>query len=265
MFIGQLGRYEELAPIDRRSTGIISRVSDLQTGQVVAIKLLDEVYNADPDFVARFPREMHAISALQHPSIVQVYDYGQHQGTCFVVEELVDGTDLRRYVRSRGVLAVDRAVRIAHDVALALGAAHQRGIVHRMVNPQTVLVRRDGSITLTDFGLYSSRNLGGGLYCAPEQATSDALTPATDVYALGCVLYEMLTGRPPFQGETSDAVALHHRQDAPVPPSRLNPGIPPVLEAVNLRSLEKGPEERFPDGLAFAHALERLGNDLPGA
>jgi serine/threonine-protein kinase len=186
--------------------------------------------------------------------------------------ESVEGTDLRRYLRSRGMLAIDRASIIAHDVALGLGAAHRRGIVHQDVKPQNVLVGRDDSIKLTDFGIasvYKDSNderlttsgmtLGTVQYDAPEQAQGDIVSPAADVYALGIVMYEMLTGRPPFDGDTPVAVAMQHIQDPPVPPSQLNPNIPSTLEDIILRCLEKVPEMRFRDGSSLAGALEMLG------
>src|ERR1700724_1765438 len=151
MFLGD--RYQVQEPIGRGGMTTIYRGRDKRMERVVAIKVLREVYNTDPKFVTRFQREAKVASSLQHPNIVQVYDYGQTDGNYFIVMELVEGTDLRRYLRSRGVLAVDRAIIIAHDVALGLGAAHRRGIVHRDVKPQNVLVGRDGSIKLTDFGI----------------------------------------------------------------------------------------------------------------
>src|SRR6476660_2937326 len=133
-------RYELGDSIGRGGMATIFRATDLRMGRVVAVKVLREVYSSDPKFVTRFQREARAASALQHPNIVQVFDYGQSDGNYFIVMELVEGTDLRRYMRSRGVLAVDRAIIIAHDVALGLGAAHRRDIVHRDVKPQNVLV-----------------------------------------------------------------------------------------------------------------------------
>src|SRR6266566_3199621 len=233
----------------------IYRARDLHMDRDVAVKVLREVYSTDPKFVTRFQREAKAASALQHPNIVQVYDYGQTGGNYFIVMELVEGTDLRRYLRSRGVLDIERAVIIAHDVALGLGAAHRRGIVHRDVKPQNILVGRDGSIKLTDFGIVSVYNdmnaerlttsgmtLGTVQYFAPEQAQGEIVSPAADVYALGIVMYEMLTGRPPFDGDTPVAVAMQHIQDIPLPPSHMNPNIPPALEEIILRCLEKVPE-----------------------
>ncbi len=276
-------RYEIGDAIGRGGMATIYRGRDKRMERVVAIKVLREVYSTDPKFVTRFQREAKAASALQHPNIVQVYDYGQSDGNYFIVMELVEGTDLRRYLRSRGVLAVDRAIIIAHDVALGLGAAHRRGIVHRDVKPQNVLVGRDGSIKLTDFGIASvykdinaerltttGMTLGTVQYYAPEQAQGEIVSPAADVYALGIVMYEMLTGRPPFDGDTPVAVAMQHIQDIPTPPSYLNPNIPPALEEIIMRCLEKEPERRFRDGSTLARALELLGETdgdetLPGA
>src|SRR5256886_16923375 len=264
-------RYKLQDPIGRGGMATIYRGQDLRMDRVVAIKVLREVYSTDPKFVTRFQREAKAASALQHPNIVQVYDYGQTDGNYFIVMELVEGTDLRRYLRSRGVLAVDRAIIIAHDVALGLGAAHRRGIVHRDVKPQNVLVGRDGSIKLTDFGIASvykdinaerltttGMTLGTVQYYAPEQAQGEIVSPAADVYALGIVMYEMVTGRTPFDGDSPVAVAMQHIQDAPTPPSHLNPNLPPALEEIILRCLEKVPEMRFQDGSELARALESL-------
>ena len=265
-------RYQLQEPIGRGGMATIYRGYDRHMDRVVAIKVLREVYSTDPKFVTRFQREAKAAHSLQHPNIVQVYDYGQSEGNYFIVMELVEGTDLRRYLRSRGVLAIDRAVIITHDIALGLGAAHRRQIVHRDVKPQNILVGRDGSIKLTDFGIASvykdinaerltttGMTLGTVQYYAPEQAQGEIVNPAADVYALGIVMYEMLTGRTPFEGETPVAVAMQHIQDVPMSPRLLNPNIPPALEEIILRCLEKAPEMRYRDGILLARALELLG------
>ncbi|HZU69071.1 MAG TPA: protein kinase [Ktedonobacteraceae bacterium] len=273
MQIEMLGeRYQLQDPIGRGGMATIYRGRDLHMDREVAIKVLREVYSTDPKFVKRFELEAKAASALQHPNIVQVYDYGLTDGNYFIVMELVEGTDLRRYLKSRGILDVDRAVIIAHDVALGLGAAHRRNIVHRDVKPQNILVGRRGTIKLTDFGIasvYKDMNaerltttgmtLGTVQYYAPEQAQGEIVTPAADVYALGIVMYEMLTGHPPFDGDTPVAVAMQHIQDPPTPPSQLNPNIPLALEDIILRCLEKVPEMRYRDGSQLARALEMLG------
>src|SRR2546426_4932160 len=264
-------RYQLQDPIGKGGMATIYRGRDLRMDRTVAVKVLREVYSTDPKFVRRFQVEAKAASALQHPNIVQVYDYGQTNGNYYIVMELVEGTDLRSYLSSRDVLDVDRAIIIAHDIALGLGAAHRRGIVHRDVKPQNVLIGIDGSIKLTDFGIASvykdinaerltttGMTLGTVQYYAPEQAQGEIVTPAADVYALGIVLYEMLTGRTPFDGDTPVAVAMQHIQDLPAPPTLFNSNIPPALEVIILRCLEKVPEMRFRDGSQLARALESL-------
>jgi eukaryotic-like serine/threonine-protein kinase len=266
-------RYQLQDPIGHGGMATIYRGRDLHMDRVVAIKVLHEVYNTNPKFVTRFQREAKAASALHHPNIVQVYDYGQTDDNYYIVMELVEGTDLRRYLRSRRVLDVDRAIIIAHDVALGLGAAHRRGIVHRDVKPQNILVGRDGSIKLTDFGIVSvyqginperltttGMTLGTVQYYSPEQAQGEIVSPAADVYGVGIVMYEMLTGRPPFDGDSPVAVAWQHVQNAPISPSQFNPAIPAALEEIILRCLEKVPEMRFRDGSHLARALEMLGD-----
>src|SRR6266487_1814014 len=266
-------RYLLQSRIGRGGMATIYRARDLQMDRDVAVKMLREVYSTNPKFVTRFLREARAASALKHPNIVQVYDYGQTDGNYYIVMELVEGTDLRSYLSSRGVLNVDRAIIIAHDIALGLGAAHRRGIVHRDVKPQNVLIGIDGSIKLTDFGivsLYKNANaerlttsgmtLGTVQYFAPEQAQGEIVSPAADVYALGIVMYEMLTGHPPFDGNSPVVVAMQHIQDQPEPPGQFNPSIPAALEEIILRCLEKEPGTRFPDGSQLARALEMLGD-----
>ncbi len=262
MQIDVLGeRYQIQDPIGRGGMATIYRGRDLRTDRIVAIKILREVYSTDPKFVTRFQREAKAASSLQHPNIVQVYDYGQSAGNYFIVMEYIEGTDLRRYLRSRGVLAVDRAVIIAHDIALGLGAAHRRQIVHRDVKPQNILVGRDGSIKLTDFGIasvYKDIN--------DERLTTTGMTLGTVQYALGIVMYEMLTGRTPFDGDTPVAVAMQHIQDLPMPPRQLNPQLPPALEDIIMRCLEKIPEMRYRDGNSLARAIELISDeDVGGA
>jgi eukaryotic-like serine/threonine-protein kinase len=263
-------RYELGEPIGRGGMATIHKATDLRMGREVAIKILREVYSSDPKFVTRFQREARAASALQHPNIVQVFDYGQSGDAYYIVMELINGADLRKYLKREGVLPPERAVEIAHDVALGLGAAHRRTIVHRDVKPQNVLLNDDGLVKLTDFGIASmykevdaerltttGMTLGTVQYYAPEQAQGEIVTPAADIYALGIVMYEMLTGKTPFDGDTPVAVAMRHIQDLPEPPSHLNPEIPRELERIILRCLEKDPRDRYPNGDALAYALDQ--------
>ncbi len=264
-------RYQVGEQISRDGMATIYRGYDTQMKRPVAIKVLSEIYSTDPKFIRRFQRGAEAQSALHHPNVVQVYDYVQSNGKYFIVMELIEGIDLRRYLHTRGVLDVDRAIIIVHSVALGLSAAHQRGIVHRSVKPQNILIGRYGSIKLTGFDIVSvykdinderltdtGMTLGTVQYYAPEQAQGEIVTPAADVYELGIVLYEVLAGRTPFDGDSPVAVAMQHIQDQPPPPSQFNPGIPPALEALILRCLEKEPEKRYQDGAQLARALETL-------
>jgi eukaryotic-like serine/threonine-protein kinase len=248
-------RYQLQDPIGRGSSSTIYRGWDLHMDRVVAIKVLREVYSTDPKFVKLYQTMAKTMSSLYHPNIIRVYDYGQANGNYYTVMELIEGIDLRRYLRSRGILAVDRAVTIAHSVALGLGEMHRRGIIYCDLRPQKVLVGREGSMKLACRGI----SIGGTpQYRASEHLQGEIITPATDVYALGIVMYEMLTGRIPFDGDNAVAVAMQHIQDLPIPPRRLNPDIPPILEEIILRCLEKETKMRFHDGSQLAQALEAL-------
>ncbi len=263
------GRYELMEPIGRGGMATIYRARDRRMNRVVAVKVLREVYSTDRKFITRFKMEAEAASSLTHPNIVQVFDYGQSTDSYYIVMELIQGVDLRRYLRVHHILDVDQAVAIARDVALGLGAAHRRQIVHRDVKPQNIMVNGEGLVKLTDFGIASmykdlsaerltttGMTLGTVQYYAPEQAQGEIVKPAADVYALGIVMYEMLTGKPPFDGDTPVSVAVRHIQDLPEPPSHQNPKIPRGLEALILRCLEKDPRDRYPDGDALAEALD---------
>ena len=264
------GRYRLEEPVGRGGMATIFKAVDEQMmDRVVAVKVLREVYSNDPKFVTRFQREAKAASALQHPNIVQVFDYGQSAESYYIVMEFIDGMDLRRYLKRRGnVLPVERAIEIARSVAMGLGAAHRRGIVHRDVKPQNIMVNDDGLVKLTDFGIASmykdadaerltttGMTLGTVQYYAPEQAQGEMVRPSADVYALGIVMYEMLTGQPPFDGDTPVAVAMKHIQEQPEPPSRLNPRIPPTLERIIMKCLSKDPAARYRDGDELAATL----------
>ena len=227
-------------------------------------------YRADPKFVKRFQREAEVMYSLQYPNIVSVYDYGHTNGDYFIIMELVDGTDLRRFLGSRGILDANRAIMIARDVAIGLSEAHRRGIVHRAVIPQHILMDNAGPIKLSSFTIASVKGIndedlstiGTSLnivpYFPPEQAMGEFVTPAADIYALGIVMYEMLTSHPPFEGNSPVVVAMQHIQDVPKPPSQINSNIPAELEEIIIRCLEKEPDMRFRDGSELAKALEAL-------
>ena len=254
MFLGN--RYQVQDPISRNAgMSEVYRGRDMYMNRDIAIKLLREIYSTDPKHVTRFQRQAKATSTFHHPTVVQVYDYGQSDGMYYITMELVEGMDLRRFQRARGIFTAKRAIIIAHDVALGLGAAHRVGVVHRGVNPHHVLIGNDGAVKLTTFG---ASWLATPDHQAPEQLKGEIVTSATDVYALGVVMYWMLTGRVPFDGDTPVSVAMQHILDAPIPPSQFNPNIPSSLEKIILRCMEKAPELRYQDGTQLAHALEML-------
>jgi hypothetical protein len=276
--IGRLisGRYRLFAPLGEGGMATLWRAVDEQLDREVAVKLLRPQFGADPGFAARFKQEARSAGQLSHPNIVSVYDYGTDpdNGAQYIVMQLVEGHDLAAVLRERGTLSVDDGVRIAIGVAGALEAAHRKGIVHRDVKPGNILITDDGDVKVTDFGIaravaeasmtVTGTTLGSVHYFSPEQARGDEVTGASDVYALGIVLYEMLTGRRPFEGESAAAVALKRlNEDAPAP-SAIGRPVAPGLEAIVMRALERDPHDRFPDAGAFAEAL-RLWRRDPGA
>ena len=274
--IGRLinGRYRLIAPLGEGGMATIWRAVDEQLDREVAVKLLREQFGNDPGFAARFRQEARAAGSLSHPNIVPVYDYGTDEdGAQFIVMQLVEGDDLATLLRDRGHLQTDDAVRVALGVASALEAAHRRGLVHRDVKPGNILITDDGDVKVTDFGIaravseasmtVTGTTLGSVHYFSPEQARGDEVTGASDVYALGIVLYEMLTGRRPFEGDSAAGVALKRLNEDPQPPSTFRP-VPSGLSAIVMRALQREPEDRFPDAGSFAEAL-RLWQKDPAA
>jgi eukaryotic-like serine/threonine-protein kinase len=266
-------RYELEELVGRGGMSSVYRAHDSLLERYVALKVLHEQYSKDEDFVERFKREARSVAQLQHPNIVTVIDRGEQDGRQYIVFEYVEGENLKELVVRRGRLEVREALEIAIEVAHALGFAHEHGLVHRDVKPQNVLLNGDGRAKVTDFGIARSLDveqgvtqtgtvLGTSNYIAPEQASGKHVDQHSDVYSLGVVLYEMLTGELPFPGESFVAVALKHVNEAPPSVVDVRGDIPPrVAEAVD-RALEKEPKRRFPGMDAFAAELEACLADL---
>ena len=275
--IGKLisGRYRLIAPLGEGGMATIWRAVDEQLDREVAVKLLRDQYGKDAGFAARFKQEARAAGSLQHPNIVPVYDYGTDtDGAQFIVMQLVEGDDLAALLRERTRLETDDAVRVAIGVASALEAAHRRGLVHRDVKPGNILITDDGDVKVTDFGIaravaeasmtVTGTTLGSVHYFSPEQARGDEVTGSSDVYSLGIVLYEMLTGRRPFEADSAAGVALKRLNEDPPPPESFVP-VPSGLSAIVMRALQREPADRFPDAGSFAEALRTWQKDPSAA
>ena len=229
---------------------------DTLLGRPVAIKILHANFANDDEFVKRFKREAQAAGKLNHPNIVNMYDVGFDQNLHYIIMEYVDGETLKEYITRHGRLSIDEAVKFTIAIAEGLEHAHAMGIVHCDIKPHNVIITRTGRVKVTDFGIaramnatntvmYTNSILGSAHYLSPEQASGKPVDGNTDIYSLGVVLYEMLTGRVPFEGETPIAVALKHVREKVTPPTRYNPSIPPLLEAAVMKALAKNPADRF--------------------
>ena len=232
---------------------------DVSLDRQVAVKVLFPEFANDPSFVERFRREAKAAANLNHPNIVGIYDWGQEQGTYYIVMEYVVGRSMADVLRSTGPLSPDRAAEIASDVAEGLSSAHSAGLVHRDIKLGNIIVSDDGQVKVADFGIATALAqragdslthigsvMGTATYFSPEQARGKALDGRSDLYSLGVVLYEMIMGRPPFTADTATAVAVKHVQERPLPPSMLGVNIAQSLEAIILKLLAKSPANRYP-------------------
>jgi eukaryotic-like serine/threonine-protein kinase len=257
------GRYRLERPLGSGATAAVWQARDLDLGRTVALKLLlgDGVA---PELAARFEREASILGRLSHPNVVPVLGTGTHGGRPYLVMELVDGESLQHVLR-RGPMDVDAAVELVAEIASGLAAAHAAGVVHRDVKPANILCPTSGSPRLVDFGIARVDDLtsitgthfviGTASYLSPEQARGEVPRPASDVYSLGCVLFEALTGEPPFGGDTAVAVAYRHVHEPPRSPLELRPEITPAVAAVVERCLAKEVSMRYPSGVELEAAL----------
>jgi beta-lactam-binding protein with PASTA domain/tRNA A-37 threonylcarbamoyl transferase component Bud32 len=262
------GRYRVLHRVGSGGMAEVYCAQDLQLGRKVALKVLYRRFAEDSEFVERFRREASSAAGLQHQHVVSVYDRGEYDGTYYIAMEYLEGRSLKNIIRDEAPLDPDRAIDLTIQVLRAARFAHRRGIIHRDFKPQNVIVDDEGRAKVTDFGIaragasdmtQTGSIMGTAQYLSPEQAQGEAVSAASDLYSIGIILYEMLTGRVPFDGESAVTIALKQVNEPPVPPSHINPAVTPALEAVVLRALEKHPALRYQDADEFINALEDAG------
>jgi eukaryotic-like serine/threonine-protein kinase len=273
------GRYRILRKLGSGGMANVYLAEDEELGRRVAIKILNERYAGDDLFIERFRREAKSAAGLSHPNIVSIYDRGEAEGTYYIAMEVIEGRSLKELIMTHGALPVHTAIGYAKQLLEALRFAHRHGIIHRDIKPHNVLVSADQQVKaneprlkVTDFGIArhgasqmteAGSIMGTAQYLSPEQARGAPVTAASDLYAAGVVLYEMLTGKVPFTGDSAIEIAMKHVNELPKPPSSLRPEIPPELDQIVLRALAKDPEDRYQTAEEFIEDLERVEAGLP--
>lgn len=249
-------RYKLLAPLGAGGMAVVYRAQDLSLGRLVAVKILRENLTGDPEFLARFQQEARAAANLTHPNIVTVHDFGRDGGRYYIVMEYIEGQDLKAQIKAGAPFKVERALDLIIQICAGIGYAHRAGLVHCDVKPQNILVTPDGRVKITDFGI--ARALaslhpgettdvvwGSPQYYSPEQAAGEAPTPASDVYSIGIVMYEMLAGRLPFVASTQQALAMMHLREEPPLLTLFNAAVPQTLERIVHKVMAKEPSARY--------------------
>ena len=266
-------RYKILEKIGSGGMADVYRALDRELDRKVAIKVLHHRHGQDAQFVERFRREARSVAQLNHPNIVQVYDWGKEGDTNFLVMELLDGQTLKQIINDRAPMSSSEAISIGLQACAALDYAHDHKVIHRDVKPHNIVISPAGQAKVTDFGIAQAQTddatvtqegflLGTAQYCSPEQAQGRPVVRGSDIYSLGIVMYEMLTGTLPFDGDNPITVAMSQVNDEPTPPSQLRGDIPTDVEAVVMRALSKSPDARFATAGEMSSALERARENL---
>jgi beta-lactam-binding protein with PASTA domain len=264
-------RYKVLSRLGAGGMADVFLAEDQQLGRKVALKLLHRRFSADPDFVERFRREAQAAAGLQHPNVVSVYDRGSFEDTYYIAMEYLPGRSVKQLIRQEAPLEPIRAIDITIQILKAARFAHRRGVIHRDLKPHNVIIDDADQAKVTDFGIAragasdmteTGSIMGTAQYLSPEQAQGHAVSAGSDLYSVAVVLYEMLTGRVPFDGEAAVTIALKHVSEAPTPPTAINPAVPLELEQVVMWALNKNPADRPTDADQFINALEAAKADI---
>ena len=266
------GRYRIIRKLGAGGMADVYLAEDQELGRNVAIKILNDRHAADDSFIERFRREAKNAAGLSHPNIVSIYDRGEAEGTYYIAMEYLEGRSLKELIVSRGPAPIKVSIDYARQILAALAAAHRRGIVHRDIKPHNVLVNPEGRLKVTDFGIARSGAsqmtevgsiIGTAQYLSPEQARGAPVDQTSDLYSVGVVLYEMLTGQVPFTGDTPLEIAMKHLSEVPKPPSELRPEVPHDLDLIVLRALAKDPAERYQSAEEMDADLARVADGLP--
>jgi beta-lactam-binding protein with PASTA domain/tRNA A-37 threonylcarbamoyl transferase component Bud32 len=265
------GRYRILRKLGSGGMANVYLAEDEDLGRRVAIKILNDRYANDELFIERFRREAKSAAALSHPNIVSIYDRGEAEGTYYIAMEVIEGRSLKELILTRGPLPIGQAIAYTFEILDALRFAHRHGIIHRDVKPHNILIGGE-RLKVTDFGIAragasqmteAGSIMGTAQYLSPEQARGAPVTASSDLYSVGIVLYEMLTGKVPFSGDSAIEIAMKHLNEVPKPPSKVRPEIPEDLDQVVLRALAKAPEDRYQTAEEFAEDLHRVEAGLP--
>ena len=246
-------RYEIIGKIGAGGMSDVYKAKDLTLGRFVAIKVLKSEFSEDVNFVTKFRTEAQSAAGLEHPNIVNIYDVGSENGLHYIVMEYVEGITLKTYIEKKGQLSFKEAVSIAIQVGRGIEAAHNKNIIHRDIKPQNIIISTEGKVKVTDFGIARAATsntihsdvMGSVHYSSPEQARNGFVDGKSDIYSLGIVMYEMVTGRVPFDGDTTVAVAIQHLQEEMVPPSAYAPNLPISMEKIILKCTQKNPDRRY--------------------
>jgi len=265
------GRYEILYRVGGGGMAVVYKAKDLLLNRYVAIKVMNESLSNDTEFIRRFSREAQAAASLSHPNVVNVYDVGREGHIHYIVMEYVEGPTLKEYIQENGPLPPEDAVHIASQICDALAHAHDNQIIHRDIKPHNILLGKNGRVKVTDFGIARAATsstitqtgsvMGSVHYFSPEQARGGVIGEKSDLYSLGIVMYEMVTGELPFDGDSAIGIALKHLQEPVVAPRELRPDLPDNVNQVILKAMEKDPERRFASARAMMQELQHI---LPG-